>query len=106
MVNIEKQPEDVVKLFNRWYVLIQQRIAKVDFEECDMRKAFELSGQGSLQKQNYGKLIWTFGQYDTTHFTTIYYNKKVKDMENVFKESFKIDKKKRNVKKIIIKTIK
>ncbi len=37
---------------------------------------------------------------------TIYYNKKVKDMENVFKESFKIDKKKRNVKKIIIKTIK
>ncbi len=36
----------------------------------------------------------------------IYYNKKVKDMENMFRDSFKIDKKKRNVKKIIIKTIK
>jgi len=36
----------------------------------------------------------------------IYYNKKINDMENRFKESFKIEKKKRNVKKIIIKTIK
>ena len=37
---------------------------------------------------------------------TIYYNKKIKNMDNIFKESFKIDKKKRNVKKIVIKTIK
>ena len=37
---------------------------------------------------------------------TIYYNKKINDMDILFKDAFKIDKKKRNVKKIIIKTIK
>lgn len=83
MVNVEKQPQDIVKLFNRWYVLIQQRIAKIDFEEWDMRKAFELSGRGALQKQNYEKMINTFGQYDTTHFTTIYYNKKEKTIDEI-----------------------
>jgi pyrimidine-nucleoside phosphorylase len=36
----------------------------------------------------------------------IYYNKKVDNMENLFLESFKIEKKKKRVKNIIIKTIK
>ena len=36
----------------------------------------------------------------------IYYNKKVENMENLFLESFKIEKKKKRVKNIIIKTIK
>ena len=36
----------------------------------------------------------------------IFYNKKLDNMEELFINSFKIDKKKRNVKKIIIKTIK
>lgn len=36
----------------------------------------------------------------------IYYNKKVENMENIFLESFKIEKKKKRVKNIIIKTIK
>ena len=37
---------------------------------------------------------------------TIYYNKKVDDMDNILEESFKIEKKKKRPKKIIIKTIK
>ncbi len=37
---------------------------------------------------------------------TIFYNKKVNDMENLFIDCFKIEKKKRNIKKIILKTIK
>ena len=37
---------------------------------------------------------------------TIYYNKKVDDMANILEESFKIEKKKKRPKKIIIKTIK
>ncbi|MBR2138035.1 MAG: thymidine phosphorylase [Bacilli bacterium] len=37
---------------------------------------------------------------------TIYFNKKVENMDKILLESFKIDKKKKRVKKIIIKTIK
>ena len=37
---------------------------------------------------------------------TIYYNKKVADMEEILKQCFKIDKRKKRNKKIIIKTIK
>lgn len=37
---------------------------------------------------------------------TIYYNKKVDNMETILKESFKIEKKKKKNKKIVIKTIK
>lgn len=37
---------------------------------------------------------------------TIYYNKKLEGMDKLFKNSFKIEKKKKRVKKIIIKTIK
>jgi len=36
----------------------------------------------------------------------IYYNKKVEDMENIFKDAFNIEKRKRQVKKIIISTVK
>ena len=36
----------------------------------------------------------------------IYYNKKVEDMDNILRDSFTINKKKKQVKKIIIKTIK
>ncbi len=36
----------------------------------------------------------------------IYYNKNIKDKDILFKDAFKIEKKKRNIKKIIIKTIK
>ena len=37
---------------------------------------------------------------------TIYYNKKLDGMDKLFINSFKIEKKKKRVKKIIIKTIK
>ena len=36
----------------------------------------------------------------------IYYNKKVEDMENIFRDAFNIEKRKRQVKKIIISTVK
>ena len=84
MVNVEKQPEDIVKLFNRWYTLIQQRIAKVDFNEDDKRKVNEIIKRDkSFRQANYEKLIKTFGQYDTTHFTVIYYNKEKKVIEEI-----------------------
>lgn len=84
MVNVNEQPEDIVKLFNRWYTLIQQRIAKIDFEEDDKRKVNTITKRDKWFRQaNYVKLINTYGQYDTTHFTVIYYNKEKKVIEEI-----------------------
>jgi hypothetical protein len=37
----------------------------------------------AFRQANYVKLIKTYGQYDTTHFTTIYYNKEKKVIEEI-----------------------
>lgn len=80
------------------------RLAKLEFELGAGRHK-------KTDKIDYGvgiSLNKTLGDkvYKGDILATIYYNKKVDNMETELKDSFKIEKKKRRPKKIIIKTIK
>ncbi len=80
------------------------RLAKLEFELGAGRHK-------KTDKIDYGvgiSLNKTLGDkvYKGDILATIYYNKKVENMETELKDSFKIEKKKRRPKKIIIKTIK
>ena len=80
------------------------RLAKLEFELGSGRHK-------KTDKIDYGvgiSLNKTLGDkvYKGDILATIYYNKKVDNMETELKDSFKIEKKKRRPKKIIIKTIK
>lgn len=83
-IDAVKQPEELVRVLNRWYVLAECRIATNEIDE-EMLKNCEISSFVSQTEGNIDKIYsvqknW----YDSTHFTNIYYDKNLKVIKEIW----------------------
>lgn len=82
-VNVNEQPEELVKLFNRGYTLIETKLNYFEFTE-ESKKNIIIPNLRPQQYWNYLKTKNTAGEsYDSTHFCNIRYNKYKKLIEEV-----------------------
>ena len=113
---IKSQHGDINKIKNKAkkYVVVSDKSGYVNNINAEMIASlvFDL-GAGRVKKTD--KIDYSAGViiekplgskvHKSDILGVIYYNKKIENMDERFKESFKIDKKKKKVSKIIIKTI-